>query len=529
MSSLGSGEGVARGATGIYFSNIISAFASTGHFIVLTNLLSTGEVGIIAGIQILAYLASTVANFSLPQPIMTSLPIPHALSKFIPEYYGSGQKGKVIGAFKVALALVLLIIIPMTLLVFWQAEPIAKLVFYGEAETLWIQLAAFEILFFTLNQFFFAAVVGIGRSGRAGLLYSISLMLRFGLAALFVVFGFKVAGAVIGYIIGDASLILFVAPLLFLKLKGKSEHIEIGTVAKFSLPLLVSSLIVFGVSQIDRIFALFQLGLPELGIYTVSVAAATIGAYAPNAFNTALVPVLSSMLAKNDNSSFKAISKIYTRYVSLLGVPTAVMIAALALPLTRLFGPEYSSSALPAAIISTAVALTSFTSVYNAQLVAANRVRWVMLANVVGLLIFTIVLAALVPISNFVGAALARAIMMFVVAGVIVYSSHKLGYFVLDARALLSSVSASLIMAIVLGVLSAIIGGYVRQLVALVILIPSGAVIYIALLRLLRTFTADDLTFLHRLLPNRLKPMTGIVAKIAGVSRDWRKFTEQTS
>ena len=324
-------------------------------------------------------------------------------------------------------------------------------------------------------------------------------------------------------------MILFVAPLLFLKLKGKSEHIEIGSVAKFSLPLLVSSLIVFGVSQIDRIFALFQLGLPELGIYTVSVAAATIGAYAPNAFNTALVPVLSSMLAKNDNSSFKAISKIYTRYVSLLGVPTAVMIAALALPLTRLFGPEYSSSALPAAIISTAVALTSFTSVYNAQLVAANRVRWVMLANVVGLLIFTIVLAALVPISNFVGAALARAIMMFVVAGVIVYSSHKLGYFVLDARALLSSVSASLIMAIVLGVLSAIIGGYVRQLVALIILIPSGAVIYIALLRLLRTFTADDLTFLHRLLPNRLKPMTGIVAKIAGVSRDWRKFTEQTS
>ncbi|MBM3898103.1 MAG: hypothetical protein FJ358_06240 [Thaumarchaeota archaeon] len=528
MTNLASGEGVARGATGIYFSNIISAFASTGHFIVLTNLLSTGEVGIIAGIQILAYLASTVANFSLPQPIMTSLPIPHALSKFMPEY-GSTQKGKMIGVFKIALFMVLLIIIPITLLVLWQAEPIAKFVFYGEAETLWIQLAAFEILFFTLNQFFFATVVGIGRSGRAGLLYGVSLILRFGLAAIFVAFGFKVAGAVIGYIIGDAALILLVAPMLFSRLKGKHEHVEIIAVARFSLPLLVSSFIVFGVSQIDRIFALFQLGLPELGIYTVAVAAATIGAYTPNAFNTALVPAMSSMLAKNDMVSLKTISKVYARYVSLLGVPTAIMIAALALPLTRLFGPDYSSSALPAAIISIAVALTSFTSVYNAQLVAADKVKWIMLANVVGLLVFVIVLTALVPISNFVGAALARAIMIFVVAAMIIYSSNKLGYFVLDGRALLSSISASITMGTVLGVLSSMIGGYVRQLAALVILVPCGAIIYIALLRVFRTFTVDDLTFLHKFLPSRMKPLTGIVAKIAGVSKDWRKLTEQRS
>lgn len=528
---MSSGEGVARGATGIYFSNLISMFASTGHFIVLTNLLSTTEVGIIAGIQILAYLASTVSNFSLPHPIMTSLPIPHALSKFIPEYRGSNQRGKAVGVFRAALVLVLLIVVPITALIYLQAEPISIFVFHGEAETFWVQLAAFEVLFFTLNQFFFAAGIGVGRSGRAGLLYSISLMLRFGLAALFVFLGFRVAGAVIGYIIGDALLIILVAPLLFSSLKGKSEGIEIKRVAKFSLPLLISSLIVFGVSQIDRIFALFQLGLPELGIYTVSVAAATIGAYAPNAFNTALVPVLSSMLAKNQSDSFMRVSKVYTRYVALLGFPTAIMIAALALPLTRLFGPEYSSSALPAAIISTAVALTSFTSVYNAQLIAATRVRGVMLANVAGLIVFTSVLAVLVPVSNFVGAALARAIMIFVVAAVITYSSHRLGYFILDVRAILSSFSASVIMGVILAIISYMIGGYARQLASLVILVPLGAVIYIILLRLMKAFTVDDLTFLHRLLPSSLKGLTGIVAKIAGVSmKDFEKrFTGQIS
>ena len=511
-------DGVARGATGIYFSNIVSMFASTAHFVVLTNLLSTTEVGIISGIQIIAYLVSTLSNFALPQPIMTSLPIPHALSKFLPQYYGSGQRAKAVGAFRVSFAITLLLIIPLTALIFLGAEPIAVFVFHGKAEPFWIQLSSFEVLFFTLNQFFFAGLVGLGRSGRAGLLYSISLIGRFGLAALLVFLGFNVAGAIIGYIIGDVLLVLLVAPILFSSLGGKSESIPASTVAKFSFPLLISSLIVFGVTQIDKIFALFELGLPELGIYTVSVAAATIGAYAPNAFSTALVPVLALMLGRNDQASFKSLSKVYTRYVTLLGMPTAVMIAALALPLTRLFGPEYSSSAFPAAIISIAVAITSFTSVYNAQLIASTRVRWVMLANIAGLTIFGLVLSILVPSSSFVGAAFARAIMIFVVAGITTYSSYRLGYLALDKRALLSSIIASIGMGTIITLIPYVIGGYARQLVSLVFLVPLGIVIYILLLRIMKTFTVDDLVFIERLLPRRLKGVIGIVAKIAGVS-----------
>lgn len=511
-------DGVARGATGIYFSNIIGMFASTAHFVVLTNLLSTTDVGIISGIQIIAYFVSTLSNFSLPQPIMTSLPIPHALSKLLPQYYGSGQKARAVGAFRVSLVIVLLLLLPLTALIFIGAEPIAVVVFHGKAEQFWIQLSSFEVLFFALSQFFFAGLVGLGRSGRAGLLYGISLISRFGLAALLVFLGFKVAGAVIGYIIGDALLVLLAAPALFSSLGGKAESVSASIVAKFSLPLLVSSLIVFGVTQIDKIFALLELGLPELGIYTVSVAAASIGAYAPNAFNTALVPVLASMLASYEQTSFKSLSKVYTRYVTLLGMPMAVMIAALALPLTRLFGPEYSSSALPAAIISIAVATTSFTSVYNAQLIASTRVRWVMLANIAGLAVFGLVLSILVPSSSFVGAALARAIMIFVVAGVTTYSSYRFGYLVLDMRALLSSIIASTGMGTILTLIPYVIGGYARQLASLVFLVPLGIVIYILLLRIMNTFTVDDLVFVGRLLPKRLKGVIGIVAKMAGVS-----------
>lgn len=511
------GDSVARGATGIYFSNVISMFASTTHFIVLTNLLTTTEVGILAGIQIIAYASSTLSNFSSPQPLMTSLPIPHALSRFIPEYRGFGNSGKAIGAFRSALALVLVLVLPITGLIFFQAESIAKIVFRGEAEVFWIQLSAFEVLFFTLNQFFFAGVIGLGRSGRAGLMYSISLLTRYGLAAFLVIEGFGIPGAVVGYAVGDGLLVLLVAPLLFSNLKGQSEKVSMISVARFSFPLLVSSLVVFGVSQIDRIFALFGLGLPELGIYTVAVAAATIGAYAPNAFNTALVPVLTSMFAKNHIDDLKRMSKTYTRYVTILGTPVAAMLAALALPLTRLFGPEYSTSALPASIISMAVALTSFTAVYNAQLIASNRVRAVMIANIAGLVFFIAILTILVPISNFLGAAIARAAMTFIVAAIVTFSSNQLGYFIIDKKAVLSSIGASLAMGTVLAIISIMIGGYARQLASLLVLVPLGAMIYIGLLRVLRTFTVDDLVFVYTLLPSSFKGMTRVVAIVAGL------------
>ena len=61
------------------------------------------------------------------------------------------------------------------------------------------------------------------------------------------------------------------------------------------MPILISSLIIFSVTQIDRIFALINLGLPELGIYTIAIAASTIGAYAPNALATAITPNLSTL------------------------------------------------------------------------------------------------------------------------------------------------------------------------------------------------------------------------------------------
>ena len=63
---------VARGATFLFISNIVALIVVTLHFIVLTNTLSTTEIGIIFAFQLIMYGIATLANFSLPLPITVS-------------------------------------------------------------------------------------------------------------------------------------------------------------------------------------------------------------------------------------------------------------------------------------------------------------------------------------------------------------------------------------------------------------------------------------------------------------------------
>ena len=107
--------------------------------------------------------------------------------------------------------------------------------------------------------------------------------------------------------------------------------------------------------------------------------------------------------------------------------------------------------------------------------------------------------------------------MIIIVGSLTIYFSHRYGYFVLDYMALIYSIVASSIMGIVLYGTSFIIGGYLRQVVSLIFLIPLGIIIYLLSLRMLKAFNMDDLIFVQGIFPQRWKSLTGIIAKVIGV------------
>ena len=513
-------KNTAKGAASLYLSNLIALFVITGHFVVLTNTLSITNIGVIFGFQILMYLIATLATFCLPIPIMSPLPLPHAITKFIPDFIASGNKGKANTIFKYSLFLTIIISISILIIIFINIQIINQSFFNGTITNPIIFIALIQIFFFSLNQFLFGGMVAIGDSYKAGLIQVVSIIIRYTLAAVFAILGFGITGVLFGYFIGDLVFSIISLPLCYNKLKGKKQPIDINEIIDYSFPILISSLIIFSVTQIDRIFALINLGLPELGIYTIAIAASTIGAYAPNALATAITPNLAALNSLNKIKEFRNLSKLYTRYISFIGMPAAFMIASLSIPLTLIFGEQYTASAIPAAIISIAIGLTTFSSIYNSQLFVKRKTRWIMFSNIVGLFVFIFIILASQTYTgntNVSSLAIGRASMVLITAILISYKSFKLGDMEYDKQAIINSLLGSIIMSVILFSLYQGFYNYISNILLLFILIPVGIIIYIAILRQTKTFNEQDFNFIVKIISLKSIKIKMLLKKILGI------------
>lgn len=502
---------VAKGAVSLYAANVTTLALNILHFIIIANLLQPLEIGAIAGLNLLILFFGTFATLALQQATM----------RFIPEYTTRNDKTNAVRTVTTSLALAVAIATPFALLLAFFAEPITQALFQGEIEPTMIYLAAADAWAFTIAQILLGALIGLNQIPRASAVQVIAFIARYGAAAFLVVAGLRVFGAILGYLIGELLLLLLVAYYVIRTFRGlradRNNNFSIVVLLRYSIPLLVSALIAFGIANMDKIFALFQLGLPQLGIYNVAVAASLIASFAPSAITTALVPTLTSIATAQQTQELKALSKAYARYISLLATPSAFGIAALSTALIQLFGTQYYPGAYPAAVMSIATGMTALSAVYSGQLLARKRTKEIMIANVIGLAVFIASLMLLIPHLQFIGAAYARAIMTIAIAATITYVTYQNGDFVVDRKAFLASVVASIVMALVLYYSVTTISGYRRQIAALPILIPAGITIYITGLRLLKVFTRDDVDFLERLLPRRLAWLARWAGRLAGV------------
>jgi|TARA_B100000315_G_scaffold61151_1_gene55566 O-antigen/teichoic acid export membrane protein len=508
---------VAKGATSIYFSNIVILGMNTVYFIIIANLFSTAEIGIYAGIQLIIFGSSTLTNLSLPQIIPTNIMIPHAVTKLIPEFLGRNEKGKATRSFFIILLISLSIATILTFLIYILAEPISQTLFRGEAEVLWIHLLALDTWIFSMGQVFYGGLVGLKRAPRASLFLVISFAVKYILGASLVIAGQGLLGIIIAFVIGDMVFLVLASTSCLGPLWVSHKPVPTKFIMNYSLPLLITSLIIFGVTQLDKIFTFMQLELSDLGIYNIAVTASTIGAFAPNAITTALVPSLSTLEATKKIEEFKKLAKSYTRYVALIATPMSFGVAALASGLVQLFGQQYLPGALPTTIMSVAIGLTAISAVYNGELLATGRSRSIMFVNLAGLVILGIGLAILAPLLDFVGVALSRSIMTVSIAIFLAYVTHKRGLFVIDGKAYRDAVFAASVMGIILFLVLDFISGYRSQLISLAFLIPAGMVIYLVILRILKTFQPDDIEFIRKFLPKRADRLVQIIYKIVAI------------
>ena len=138
---------VARGATFLFISNIVALIVVTLHFIVLTNTLSTTEIGIIFAFQLIMYGIATLANFSLPLPIMSPMPLLNIISKILPEQIHSNNLNKAKSAFIKTLSVSIILSLIFVVLMINYTDLLERVIFENEVSNI-IKIAGIQIFFF---------------------------------------------------------------------------------------------------------------------------------------------------------------------------------------------------------------------------------------------------------------------------------------------------------------------------------------------------------------------------------------------
>lgn len=506
---------VARGAAALYLASVIGLVLNTIYFVILTNFITLGEVGLVSLLNILIAGTATLATLALPAVGSGIAATPPAVTRFLSQYMqtGGGSARKI---YLLSLGLCAIISLPIAGLL---SSPTVSANLAGPSSTAPVLYAALDAVASSFSQLGVYSLIGGGRSPLAGKLLVLSSAVKYSAASILLATGYAVSGVFLGFIIGDI-LLAVTGNLVSARLVSgaKGGPLRLRPIATYMASVMVAAFIGFGVTQVDKLLAFFQQGLGNLGVYNVATVGAAVASFAPSAVTNVLVPALGS-LRPEDASRRRELMKSYTRYIMMIAAPMGFGLAAVSPFLLQIFGEEYLAAAPILSVIAISVAFTSVGAVYSSDLLVDDRAYFFSVCNAIGLAGLVAVALALVPFLGLLGVAIGRSAMMILTLLSFVLFVRRKGDLVLDARAYEKSAVASATMGGIVYVIldivtSFLVHGRLPVILASLAMVLFGFGVYLYLMKLLRGFSENDLDFLGMLLPRSLSRVIRLARRL---------------
>jgi O-antigen/teichoic acid export membrane protein len=368
------------------------------------------------------------------------------------------------------------------------------------------------------------AMLGTDRVASAGKLIVVSSALRYLFASAFVLDGLGPAWIFIGFALGDLFLAATANFRAFGELRGGAEvSVPFRTVFKYMASVFVAALVGLAVSQSDKLLVYVQTDSVHLAVYNVATVGAAVASFIPNSVTNVLVP---SLAAQGDNESAKRdLLRSYSRHVNLTAIPVGFELAAISPFLLKVFelvgtpNVPYAQGGAPImALIAISISFTAVSAVFSSSLLVDDRAHHFTVSNLLGLVGLVLVALITVPTLGFLGIALGRAVMLFIILGSTMYFVWRSGRLTLDLPTYARSVGASGVAAAVLFLALTAIGDVSTSrsglVLASLVALPVGFVIYLVVMKSLRAYKEEDMQFLDSLLPRRLRFFSRLARKL---------------
>lgn len=472
-------------------------------YIITARIFSTTDVGAIALFVALVGLFNLVFSFGLNI----------AAQHFVSYYIGKNDPGSANKAVKQIVKLGLVLSLIGSISLFVGSKEISYVFFHVPYYSYFIKLLSLDLAGYTLFNILNGVLLGL-QNFRSSAIVNISVwsLYYFGAIALSLLFTdlfYVIIGWIAGMSTGLLVEILLVVKAIRNPLETK-EKIPSQTILRYSVPVLFSSVILYGANFADRFIVAGLLNLSQLAIYNFAMLIASSMLIVAAPFSNILLPKFSEWYASGRIDTIKSNFKISTLLLYSIFVPSALGIVALSpLILRTIAGKSYVSGSYPLDMVVLAISIFIEEYIITQSIAAIKKPKILVVSSTVSLLSNVAFSFLLIPYYGIMGAAFGFSSVFGTTFAVLYYYGRKFDLISHDKVALLKVWVSSLAMFSIVYFLAQEAG---LPNVFLIFYIGIGAIVYIFCIKMLNVFTEENKHLLYSLFPERNKIISRILS-----------------
>jgi PST family polysaccharide transporter len=483
---------VAKGSIYLTVGSIVSSLIAIVGFAFMARIITAEEMGVVAGIGLLTSFAQAATDFGLN----SSIP------RHVSESKGKGEGIRDLIVSAVAFRIPVSITLASILFVF--ASSVSSVFFRTTGFGYVIALLSLDLAILCLNPLLNNVLLGNGNLLSISVFNVANTAVSWLSILAFLLAGKGLIGYVLGGIVGDVVLLIMLAFSVTRLVDFRGVTLvafrkQIGQLLKFAFPLYLASAVSFLYTWYDKAIVLGSLPLSDLGIYNTAYQPFTVLVTIALALGSALLPYYGMSYGKNDYDAISLGMKRAIKYTCLAIFPLTLGLMATSKPMLTLFvGLQYEAGWTILSILSLFGLVYGIMPALNNVLLVYRKTRTVLLLSFIPV-VSSLVLVPLLWILGLVGVAIMKGMSLALSLMLTAYFVNKAVPVRIDKGAVTRTLAASALMAITLVVLQQIL--YNAHLLLFYVLV--GAIVYIAIIRILKVLDKEDFQFLEQVIGKR--------------------------
>ncbi|MGQ4557299.1 oligosaccharide flippase family protein [Halobellus sp. GM3] len=382
----------------IFFGTGLSMVSGFFFRLILSNVMGPSGFGTII-------LAISLMN-------IVAIPTTIGLTEGIAKFYPESTKKQSNAYISFSLTIVTLLSIISMLGIYFNADIVNRLFFNSEVSSEFIFVLAVTVPLFSIIKIIHGSLRGAMESQRFVALAQVTQPYA---KLIFSAVAAVTVGSILSVFIGVflSLVVTVVSGLVLLFHTGWQFKLEFDidytNLLRFSAPLMISSSVYILLSRVDRLFLGYYRTPIQVGIYEVALTIALLLTIFRSSFSFLLLPKISKLVSNSNTSDLNYLYGQTTKWILISTTPALLIIATRPYFFIRLFGEDYSVTAVywPLAILATTHFLDAVTGPNGDSLLGLGKSKTVMLYNLISLVVNLVLNILLIPRYGIIGAAIA--------------------------------------------------------------------------------------------------------------------------